>query len=319
MIKRFRLITTAVSFVVFSSLSLLFVLPAEAATPPAIVSAPVTGTTYDEVPINITLPQAPLSGSLSLIFTGPTSDTISLNTTLGTGPYTFWLNPKNIASAGSIITSASSNTLSDGTYTVTVAYQDASADPPSSTIVTNVIINTTASGIAITGLTPINGAASVSINPTLTIAFNQPMVLGSGNVVIHKTSDGSIVQSIGITSTMVTASTDKMTYTITPSVALAYNTGYYVTVDASALQNQTGSAYGGINTATAWTFTTTTAPVTQSTATTSQTKTTTAAPDTGYGEPASTLPLLIVLTISLSMLGLGVVTLRAHREHTLHG
>jgi hypothetical protein len=116
---------------------------ARAATLPATLTTPAASTTYGMIPVQYTLGEDPLANSVRLIFTGTTTVTITL--TIGsptTGPYSYYINPTNILAAGAPITSTTSNTIPNGTYSVTLSYQDAGGDPAYVTAAkTNVVID----------------------------------------------------------------------------------------------------------------------------------------------------------------------------------
>jgi len=81
------------------------------------------------------------------------------------------------------------------------------------------------------------------------LTFNETVVTSTGNVTIHQTSGGSVVETIPAASGLVTGS-GTTTITINPSGTLSPNTGYYVNVDSSAFTDTDGAAYPGITDAT---------------------------------------------------------------------
>jgi hypothetical protein len=118
-----------------------------AATLPASMTAPQADTTYSIIPIEFTLGENPLTGSMHLIFTGSTTIDISLAVASpATGPYSFTINPTNIAASGPAIDSISpsTNVLPDDTYTVSLSYRNGAGDPAYTTMASNVRVDTTA-------------------------------------------------------------------------------------------------------------------------------------------------------------------------------
>ncbi|MBD2463503.1 Ig-like domain-containing protein [Oscillatoria sp. FACHB-1407] len=89
----------------------------------------------------------------------------------------------------------------------------------------------------------------------LVATFNEPITKGTGNIVVKRTSDDSVVETIGVTSGQVVLSSDGQTVTIDLTTDLAANTGYYVTVDSGAFKDVANNSYSGINDKNTWSFT----------------------------------------------------------------
>ena len=105
-----------------------------------------------------------------------------------------------------------------------------------------------------------NGTLKVDPTTNLTLTFDSNMQAGLGNIIIKKTSDDSVIESIDVTSGNITI-TDKIV-TINPTVDLLQKTAVYVIVPVGALENTSSNGWTGFNNKTDWTFTTddTTAP-----------------------------------------------------------
>jgi len=69
------------------------------------------------------------------------------------------------------------------------------------------------------------------------------------------TSTGGIFETIAVTSGQVSGG-GTSTITINPSSNLAYSTGYYIQIDATAFDDAYGNSFAGISDATTWNFTT---------------------------------------------------------------
>jgi endonuclease I len=82
----------------------------------------------------------------------------------------------------------------------------------------------------------------------------------TGNILIKRSSDDSIFETIAVTSTQVVVAGS--TVTITPSAAFANTTGYYIEIPAGAIQDIANNNYAGISGNAAWNFTTLTPDVT---------------------------------------------------------
>ena len=107
---------------------------------------------------------------------------------------------------------------------------------------------------------PVDNATNVPVGANLVLTFSESVKAGAGNVIIHKSSDGSAVASIsaGDASQVSFAGS---TVTINPASDLAWGTHYYVTIDGGAIQDLAGNAFAGIssNSALDWTTATPTA------------------------------------------------------------
>lgn len=111
----------------------------------------------------------------------------------------------------------------------------------------------------IVSLSPMDGATNVPTGGHLVAVFNEDVQKGaSGNIVIRKSSDNSIVETIPVTSGQATLSGRNLT--IDPSVTLDSGTAYHVLIDAGVILDDTTptpNAFAGIADPTRWNFTTT--------------------------------------------------------------
>ena len=98
----------------------------------------------------------------------------------------------------------------------------------------------------------VQDATGVAVNTDLVINFSENVQAGSGNIVIKKSSDDSIEQTIAVTSTQVTISGG--TVTIVPSPNFARDTDYYVQIAAGVIEDGAGNSYAGISDKTTWNF-----------------------------------------------------------------
>lgn len=105
----------------------------------------------------------------------------------------------------------------------------------------------------VTTLTPADNATNVSTNTNLQILFNEPIVKGTGNIVLKRSSDNSIVQTIDVTTAAAVVTGSTATISINPLLNL---TDYYVEIAAGAFTDIALNAYAGITGATTWNFTT---------------------------------------------------------------
>ena len=102
--------------------------------------------------------------------------------------------------------------------------------------------------------TPADDAVDVLPSANLILTFNENVNKGTGDIVIKKKSDDSVIETIDVTSGIVTISNSVVT--IDPSnLILPTSTEFYVTVAATAFSDDAGNMYAGINNNTDWTFT----------------------------------------------------------------
>jgi methionine-rich copper-binding protein CopC len=104
--------------------------------------------------------------------------------------------------------------------------------------------------------TPADNAINVAPDANLTITFNESVKKGTGNILLKKVSDNSTLESIPVTSGLITISGN--TVTINPSFDLPGSTAVYVNIPNTAIADLANNAYAGINNATTWNFTTVT-------------------------------------------------------------
>ncbi|MBR0681566.1 hypothetical protein GXW74_13805 [Roseomonas eburnea] len=102
-------------------------------------------------------------------------------------------------------------------------------------------------------LTPVDGAARVTLDTDLSIRFSEEVQIGTGTITVHRAEDDSVVATVDVTSGAVTVSGD--TVTIGLPVTLAALTDYYVKIDEGAFTDGT-NAFFGISDETTWNFTT---------------------------------------------------------------
>lgn len=114
---------------------------------------------------------------------------------------------------------------------------------------------TTLAAPSVSSFSPADNATSVSTSANLVINFAQSMTVGTGNIVIYKSSDDSVFETIDVTSGLVTGSGSTQ-ITINPSGTLSELTAYYVQIANTAFVNAASAAYAGISNTTTWNFTT---------------------------------------------------------------
>lgn len=95
----------------------------------------------------------------------------------------------------------------------------------------------------------------------LALGFNEAVRAGSGYLRIYK-SDGTLFHSIALTDTsqVTFRSTQPARVLINPNIDLLPGTGYYVLIDAGAIEDVAGNDFGGISSTTQFNFTTAGSP-----------------------------------------------------------
>ena len=102
-------------------------------------------------------------------------------------------------------------------------------------------------------LAPADNETNFSPTSVFLMTFNQAVDVETGNITIKKTFDDSTVETIDVTSGLVTG-TGTTVITIDPSTNLSDLTEYYILVDATAFDDAAGNSYAGISSTTAWSF-----------------------------------------------------------------
>ncbi|OMH37554.1 DUF4347 domain-containing protein, partial [Motiliproteus sp. MSK22-1] len=102
---------------------------------------------------------------------------------------------------------------------------------------------------------PSDDHTSVDGNTNLIMDFGSGMALAAnaGNIVIKKTSDNSIVETIAATDAGKVSFSNGVV-TINPATELVASTSYYVEIDAGAFSDGNGATFAGISGATTWNF-----------------------------------------------------------------
>ena len=106
---------------------------------------------------------------------------------------------------------------------------------------------------AVTSFTPAAGASGVAFDASLKITFDENVQKGTGNIVVKKSSNDAVFQTIDVTSGLVTIANNVVS--ISHDV-LGAATGYYVQIEATCFDDLTGNSYAGISDKTTWSFTT---------------------------------------------------------------
>lgn len=101
--------------------------------------------------------------------------------------------------------------------------------------------------------TPADNATNVPIASTLTIAFNENIALGSGEIHLVNESN-SVIEIFSLSNGDISISNNEIT--LTPNSNLAIETGYHVVIDNNAIEDLAGNTFAGISDTTDWNFVT---------------------------------------------------------------
>ena len=159
------------------------------------------------------------------------------------------------AGTNMITINPSTNFASDTLYLVTfdsLAFQDG-AGTNYKTIDPWIFLTVDTTPISVTSFSPSDDATNVLTNTNLQINFNKPVMVNAGNITIKKSSDNSIVETISVTSNLVTGS-GTTTITTNPNTDLTEATEYYVNVDANTFNDTSGNNFTGITDKFTWSF-----------------------------------------------------------------
>jgi len=104
-------------------------------------------------------------------------------------------------------------------------------------------------------LSPADNATDVTVDTNLVVTFTKTVNVGTGNIVIKKSSDNSTAETTPVTNAKVSGS-GTATITINPSSNLAGETSYYVQIDSTGFDDSYGNSFAGISNTSTWNFTT---------------------------------------------------------------
>ena len=147
-------------------------------------------------------------------------------------------------------------TLPAGVTTLTVNIDAVTASTYHLYGLTNEVIDTTPPSIDT--LNPADNATGVTTSQNLEVTFDEDVTKGTGNITIRESVGDAIVEVIPVTSIDVTIAVAMVT--INPATTLSTSTGYYVQIDAGAIEDFEGNEFAGIADNSTWNFTTAGAP-----------------------------------------------------------
>ena len=105
---------------------------------------------------------------------------------------------------------------------------------------------------------PSDGQTDVPIDTNIVLTFSEIVRVGTGNIVLHKASDDSVVETFDVTSDV--SGSESTQITINPSADLEKEVGYYVQIASTAIVDLSNNSYAGISDTTTLNFTTGSSP-----------------------------------------------------------
>ena len=101
-------------------------------------------------------------------------------------------------------------------------------------------------------LSPINNSKGISIITNLIIKLNENIIKGTGDILIKRSSDNSIVERVDVAGNLVNVT--KATVTINPTKTLDFDTEYYIEIPSTALYDTASNPFTGITNRSSWSF-----------------------------------------------------------------
>jgi methionine-rich copper-binding protein CopC len=168
--------------------------------------------------------------------------------------------PSTVSGSGTVITIDPTDNLDEDTqYYVKIdddAFKDA-ADKFYAGINDKITLSfTTGPSPTLSSSSPADNAIGVAVDSNIVLTFSEAVDAETGgNIVIHKSSDHSVVETISVTGDRVSGSGTNV-ITVDPTNNLDEDTLYYVKIAATAFDDAAGNSYAGIDDTTTLSFTT---------------------------------------------------------------
>ena len=115
---------------------------------------------------------------------------------------------------------------------------------------------TTTNNPTLTNSSPANGAVGIAVDANIVLTFSENVTaVDSKNIIIKKTSDDGIIETIAATNTSLVGISNNVV-TIDPSSDLANSTEFYILIDSGAFKDSNNDNYAGLLNKTNLRFTT---------------------------------------------------------------
>jgi len=159
-------------------------------TTPTLTTPASDGTSKNPVSVSYNLPEAAQPGSVNLTFAGASTVTLTLSGSNSTaGAHSFSFNPANLG-ASTDIASATAGFIADGSYTVTLSYQDLVGNPAASSrsaasfLIDTLTVTPTLTAPASNALTGSPFGVSFSLPETALASSVQLVFSGSSSIAV---------------------------------------------------------------------------------------------------------------------------------------
>ena len=154
---------------------------------------------------------------------------------------------------GTVLKANNPSSLAEGTYSIRVNTFDGIENYEKTF---SIVISDNVAPLATT-FSPDDNSTTTLIDANLTIAFDENIQVGTGDIVIKYDTNDSVVETFDI-ATSDKISINNTTLTINPTNNLAFNTKYYVEIANTAIKDRanTPNNYAGISVKGDWDFTT---------------------------------------------------------------
>ena len=145
------------------------------------LTEPASGTVSGPLTVNYSLPEAAEAGTVTLKFAGPVTRTLTMVDSSPSGAFS--LNPQNPTASPDVVSiSPSATTIPDGTYTVTISYQDALGNLAAASSVSAVTLDNATLAPILT-----QPAAGASITGPISVSYSLPETATAGSVTLTLT------------------------------------------------------------------------------------------------------------------------------------
>lgn len=222
------------------------------------------GTTDDKnIEVLTSATEGNAAGPLSIDLTMPKAGSFVLagfNSSAGSGTAaaTTGLTPLNSGDIGSMVVAFGyAENAPEGTNTYEFTTNTAASSHIRSTAVAFSLVGAP----EILSLNPADDATEVQTNADLVVTFNKTIEPGTGNIELWQSGGGAALETFDVTSSPQLTFSDS-TLTIDPTSNFTPGVGYYVLIDATAVEDTSGGAFAGISDPTEWNFTADNAPPT---------------------------------------------------------
>ncbi len=155
-------------------------LSADTVTQAPTMTSPISDSIQNTLQLTYSLPEVPTASTVNVSFNnGTTTTTLTMSNDQSVSTT---LNLSNLASSSGV-TGVTANSLADGTYTVTLSYQDYLGNPVSTDIESGVVIDTTLPTITNISSNKVDGSYTAGEVIDIDVTFSE-IVSSTGNITV---------------------------------------------------------------------------------------------------------------------------------------